>query len=511
MKTYLYIAIFLFAITKTYAQEPVDALRYSWTTQSGTARNQAIGGASGSLGGEFSTLFGNPAGLGFYKTDELVITPGYNLYNNKNTYKGNLSKSELNKFNLGASGVIFAFDNYPTHTVRNFTIGIGVNRSADFNNQVSYSGLNKTSSYSEKYLEELIHNNVQDPNRAADSYPYGSSLAFNTYWIDTISGANGSVAGYRSLAPVLTGVNQRNTISSSGGVTDIAFGGAVNLRDKLFFGGTLTVPVLNYDRNSVFKETDATGSTTNNFASATVNENLRTTGYGLNAKFGVIYKPVEYVRLGLAIHSPTFYELTDKYSTEIITDLEGYGGAGIKKQSSLDFNNNEPGKFKYNLSTPWRVIASGSYVFREVENVKRQRAFITADIEYINYKAASFSAYDNSDTSATGYFKELNNVIDQQYKGALNVRLGGELKFNTVMFRLGGAYYGKPYRNEKANKVKLSGGLGYRNKGFFADLTYVYAMNSDVNYPYRLQDKPNDPASLKNNTGNIVATIGFKL
>jgi len=85
MKTYFYIAISLFAITNTYAQEPVDALRYSWTTQSGTARNQAIGGASGSLGGEFSTLFVNPAGLGFYKTDEFVLTPGYNLYNNKST------------------------------------------------------------------------------------------------------------------------------------------------------------------------------------------------------------------------------------------------------------------------------------------------------------------------------------------------------------------------------------------------------------------------------------------
>ena len=510
MKTYLYIAIFLFAITKTYAQEPVDALRYSWITQSGTARNQAIGGASGSLGGEFSTLFGNPAGLGFYKTDELVITPGYNLYHNKNTYKGTLSKSDLNKFNLNASGVLFAFDNYPTNRVRNFTVALGVNRAADFNNTIYYKGTNNKTSYSEKYLEELIHNNVQDPNRAATDYPYGSSLAFNTYLIDTIRASNGAVAGYRSLAPVNTGLIQENTINSTGGITDLALGGAVNLKDKLFFGGTLTVPILRYERNASFKESDATG-TKNNFSYATVNDNLETKGYGINARIGVIYKPVEYVRLGLAFHAPTFYELTDKYSTEVITDLEGYGGAGIKRQTTSDITGSQPGKFKYNLSTPWKIMASGSYVFREVENVKRQRAFITADIEYINYKAASFSAYDQQDTNSSEYFREVNKVIDEQYKGAFNFRLGGELKFNTVMVRLGGAYYGNPYKNEKASKVKLSGGLGYRNKGFFADLTYVYAMNSDVNYPYRLQDKPNDPATIKNNAGNIVATIGFKL
>jgi hypothetical protein len=43
------------------------------------------------------------------------------------------------------------------------------------------------------------------------------------------------------------------------------------------------------------------------------------------------------------------------------------------------------------------------------------------------------------------------------------------------------------------------------------DLTYVYAIAKDIHYPYVLQDKPNVPAYLKNNAGNIVATIGFKL
>jgi hypothetical protein len=36
-------------------------------------------------------------------------------------------------------------------------------------------------------------------------------------------------------------------------------------------------------------------------------------------------------------------------------------------------------------------------------------------------------------------------------------------------------------------------------------------MNKDVHYPYRLQDAPYSPAMLKNNAGNIVATLGFKI
>ena len=73
MKANYIMAVALLAITHSYAQEPADALRYSWLTQNGTGRNQAIGGAGASLGGEFSSLFINPAGLAFFKTNEFTI------------------------------------------------------------------------------------------------------------------------------------------------------------------------------------------------------------------------------------------------------------------------------------------------------------------------------------------------------------------------------------------------------------------------------------------------------
>jgi hypothetical protein len=105
----------------------------------------------------------------------------------------------------------------------------------------------------------------------------------------------------------------------------------------------------------------------------------------------------------------------------------------------------------------------------------------------------------------------VNKAMDNLYKNAFNFRLGGELKFNTYMFRLGGAYYGNPYKNENASLYKVSGGVGYRNKGIFIDLTYVYSINKDIHYPYLLENKPNVPAAIKNTGGNIVATIGFKI
>ena len=106
-------------------------------------------------------------------------------------------------------------------------------------------------------------------------------------------------------------------------------------------GLRLAFDFLNYNRDAHYKESDASGIATNNFNYFESNETLDTKGIGGTAKLGIIYKPVEDVRLGLTFQIPTNYQLTDKYSAEVVTDLEGYGGAGIKRQSSNDLNNGQ--------------------------------------------------------------------------------------------------------------------------------------------------------------------------
>ena len=108
----------------------------------------------------------------------------------------------------------------------------------------------------------------------------------------------------------------------------------------------------------------------------------------------------------------------------------------------------------------------------------------------------------------------MNQVISNTYKGAFNFRAGGELKFTTVMVRAGVAYYGNPYKDihdEKGSRLNLSGGLGYRNKGFFVDATYVYSMTKDVNIAYRLENAPYYNADIKSNAGKVFLTVGFKI
>ncbi len=497
------------------AQEPSDALRYSWITPGGTARQQATGGAMVALGGDFSSLFTNPAGLGFYKTSEVVFTPGYNFLNNQSTYFNTTTSDKKNNFSYGASGLVWGNGwtgrNKDRHSA---AFSVGINRAAAFGSNLLYRGINTSTSYSQKFLEEIKNNNDKDANHVATAYPFGTSLAFNTYWIDTIAGGTSGNYQFQTRAPI-GNLIQENAITANGGITELAFGMALSNKDKLYYGATLGIPILSYKRAASFTEADATSNPDNKFDFATITENLNTTGAGINIKAGLIYKPSEYVRLGLVVHSPSFYSLTDKYNSSVTTNTENY--KGLLTQSSADLTSGGNGNFKYTLITPWRVTGGISYVLREIEDVHKQKGFLTAEIEYVNYKASSFSA-DNSgstDQATKNYFKSLNNAIDNAYKGTFNFRAGGELKFTTLMARLGLAYYSNPYQdlghNEKGNRFQLSGGLGYRNKGIFIDLTYVHTMGKDIHFPYRLQYSNFSAAMIKSTNGNVLLTIGFKI
>jgi hypothetical protein len=81
------------------------------------------------------------------------------------------------------------------------------------------------------------------------------------------------------------------------------------------------------------------------------------------------------------------------------------------------------------------------------------------------------------------------------------------------MLRLGAAYYGSPYADDniKADKLLLSAGIGYRNKGMFIDLSVSQSVLNDAQFPYRLNDKANTYAVQTGNVQNVMMTVGFKL
>ena len=494
------------------AQDPTDALRWSWTLPTGTARQQAIGGAMGSLGGDLSATFVNPAGLAFFRTGDLILSPAFQRLSQRTNYLNREEFAKRGQLSFGSSGLILAGTEKNRKGQNQVSVlSLAVNRSAHFRNDLLYRGQNNQNSYSYKFLEEI--QGIRDANVVSNQYPYGASLAFNTYWIDTIAGGSSGNYQFKSRAPVNSGLLQENAIEQTGGITElaIAYGGTTG--EKLYYGLTLGIPFLKYERNGTFTEADATAAI-NNFDFGRVEDYLETKGMGVNLKLGAIYRPNLYWRFGVAFHTPTLYQMTDTYRTVITTNTESYKGQLV--QSSALFNNGAPGRFQYMMSTPYRAIISASYVLRSVKDIRKQKGFLTADVEYVNHRAVQYSVdpeVENSEATRS-YLKSLNQAIDRAYQGVFNIRMGGELKFNTWMVRGGAAFLGNPYENiagEQGSRMQLSGGLGYRDRGIYVDLTYVHLSGTDVHAPYRLANGSFPLAKINQQGAQVVLTFGVKI
>jgi hypothetical protein len=479
---------------------------------SGTAREQAIGGAMGSLGGDISANYVNPAGLAFYRTNEIVLSPGWNLNSVKTSYLSTDTKSGGNNhFIMGTSGIIGGWGDQGNSTA----VCLSVNQSADFKSNFSYRGSNNYSSGSEAYLEEFNASGLSVPQALAEpSLSYGTRMALYTYLIDTTQGGLGPAINQPGKVLSAGGrLGQNSDIRTCGGITEIALGVAGMHNEKFYYGLSLGIPIVNYQQTIKYTETDLSGNEHNDFGSYTYTESYSSTGAGVVFRLGGIYRPTLNWRIGLAIHSPTFYYLTDKVTANMVTNTEDYAGVRSVESVTLDQMANNSNSYKYQLDAPWHFLVSGSYIFPG-QVTEGKMGFITADVEYQTNTSSKFSLQPDGSGNAqdNSIYNPLNSTIKSYYKNTFNFRLGGEYKVDELAFRIGGAYSMDPYSSPqlKANRGSISGGAGYRKHGIFIDLTYVENISSDVNFPYRLSEKDNLFSTVKSYSGNIILTIGMK-
>jgi hypothetical protein len=183
----------------TNAQQALDAMALSQYQSTGTARILSMGGSSNALGGDISSAFNNPAGLSQYKTNEMIFSPGLYLNRMNIKYNNDQFNDNRSRINLGASGILLSFYHLRKRKTIRTNVAIALNQTANFNTAFKYEGINANSSYSEKWVEELINNNIRNFSDALFFSPAGASLAVENYLVDSI--LNGAaIAGYQTNA-----------------------------------------------------------------------------------------------------------------------------------------------------------------------------------------------------------------------------------------------------------------------------------------------------------------------
>lgn len=500
-RIYLLFAIIFVACSSSYiafAQDESDALRYSTISSQGTARSMGFGNALGSIGGDFSGLSVNPAGIGIYRKSELTFTPSLKLNSTSSDYMNQSTDDNNTRFTVNNLGAVFTNTakgkRYKKSDWKSISFGVGINRIADFNRNYSYQGTNNTSSISLTYELDAL-NYPADINNTVTL----AGLGYESFLLDT----SAALGGYETVVPFTSGIRQTNSVEERGGITDISFTIGGNYKEKLMLGATLGIPSLRYRKTMTFEEFDESGNNNNDFDFLTHGETTDTRGTGVNLKLGAIYKLSPEFRIGAAFHTPTYFSLTDVKNRYVISNTEnfkqslGYFDGPITR---VDGPTNE---YQYSMTTPWRGVISAAAIIAK-------RGFITVDYEYVNYKSARL----HLDDLDANYETSVNNGIKNMYKGASNLRIGGEVNLDLLMLRLGFGYYGNPYQNSSMNaeRMDVSAGIGFNFDNWRVDIGYVRSMYTQDESPYFVgySNIESPTASINNALNNIALTFAFK-
>ncbi|MBS0031443.1 OmpP1/FadL family transporter [Chitinophaga sp. 22321] len=507
----------LFISVTAMAQSSNDALLYSPMQPHGTARTQALGGTGVGLGGDYSSAHLNPAGIAIFKTGEFHISGGVAITQNISTYLGNGSldnKGNRSNFQLPSLGLVMATNkNDGKSTWNNISFSLGIERLANYNNEITIAGNNKKSSLSDVWVDDIFDGS--DATRALGTDLSDATGLTQDYQPPTGNKQPMSLASpSRQIGGLLpAGIQQRGTLKTEGGLNEYTFAIGGNYGDRLYIGASINLPSINYKETLSWSEDDADeANKTNSFGYFDYYKNLKRTGLGFGGKIGILYKVSDHFRLGGTFVTPTWYSIHDSYTSELYSDIED--GAGEVPAKSVDGTNGYAVEYDYGYTAPLRAAAGASYFFGDLSQPKTTQGFITADYEYVNQSSGKFRMSDNKGTE-----NSLNNNIGAIYKSASNIRAGAEVRFQAMYaVRLGFAAYGNPYSNDgynagvDASRKVYSGGLGFRNKGFYADATYSYTQGKDRYQPYTVFDAAYTPkaAALDYTRSNIMLTIGFK-
>ena len=499
-----------------FAQSEVDALRFSREDLHGTARAMSMGGAFGALGGDQTAVSINPAGIAVYRSSEVVGT--LNLSQERSSVGSqDANKTRFDMDNLGFVGY-FPLRNDVIPLV-NF--GFSYNKLKSFDKNISAIG--PAGSTMIDYIADRsagidpidlkMGDNFPDP---FETQPWLTVLGYNSYLINPVNNGDSYEPVNTFGEPALGEIQ----LKEKGRIDNYDFTVGTTINNVLNLGLSLSVKDISYSLTSDYLEDfDDGGYTLTNW--------LTTSGAGVSGKFGAIYRPVNFLMLGVAYHTPTWYALTETYEARIDDDMGAYVADPDYEPavtSSKVFTNG------YDLKTPGKFVASIAGVFGD-------NFIASMDYELVDYSKMKLRIPSGSSDDPSWYDVD-NEFISMDFRTASTVKAGLEYRFTPLFSgRLGYAWMQNPYETvfkesgdafiPNSNTIYrmegdtnyYTGGLGYRfNRNFFLDFAVVYKTQTDDLYPFPNLYTENreelvidaSPFTLKNNSIRGLITLGYK-
>ena len=538
--------------TAVSAQETYDNAQLATKDLNGTARYVGMGGAMEALGADLSTIGTNPAGIGMFRRSMVAGSFGFNSQQDAKSF-GNANKTNMS---FDQAGFVYSMRS-GRHSMLNF--GFNYTKSKNFDQILTAAG--RLNNASQNKLSAMKNANgpknggysLDIVSNGKESYLFGnndrysqvdylySNVLFNHYDANTpndpnnaMLNGNGVIVNQTTGLPVYynaTGYDFGR--STTGYIGQYDFNVSGNSNDRFYWGFTVGIYDVHYNSSSLYSESLVDGGKA--IGDIAMNDERKITGTGFNVKAGLIFRPAEEspFRIGLYVHTPTWYDLTTRNYTVLNNNTDKAYGSTERGKSSESYD------FKF--YTPWRFGVSlghtvGNYLA------------LGATYEYADYTTNDIRVNDGGEVDYWGNYYEtssrdeaMKQNIKNSLKGVHTVKLGMEFKpeknfavrlgynyqsamYNKNGFKDGslesyGTYYASTtdYTNWK-DTHRFTAGVGYNYGKFSFDLAYQYSQTNGDFYPFMSYvdnsepkfDNVCDAVKVSNKRNQLLFTVGYK-
>lgn len=532
--------------TAVSAQETYDNAQLATKDLNGTARYVGMGGAMEALGADLSTIGTNPAGIGMFRCGMVAGSFGFNTLSDAKSF-GNANKTNMS---FDQAGFVYSMRS-GRHSMLNF--GFNYTKSKNFDQILTAAG--RLNNASQNKLSAMKNANgvytLQDKNNGLVSnsgaysqadYLY-SNVLFNHYDANNPNDPNNAMLSEGDKGVI---VNQTTGLpvyynatgydfgrSTTGYIGQYDFNVSGNSNDRFYWGFTVGIYDVHYNSSSLYSESLVDGGKA--IGDVAMNDERKITGTGFDVKAGLIFRPAEEspFRIGLYVHTPTWYDLTTRNYTVLNNNTnEAYGSTERGKSSE---------SYDFKFYTPWRFGVSlghtvGNYLA------------LGATYEYADYTTNDIRVNDGGEVDYWGNYYEtssrdeaMKQNIKNSLKGVHTVKLGMEFKpeknfavrlgynyqsamYNKNGFKDGslesyGTYYASTtdYTNWK-DTHRFTAGVGYNYGKFSFDLAYQYSQTNGDFYPFMSYvddsepkfDNVCDAVKVSNKRNQLLFTVGYK-
>ncbi len=507
-------SLLIAALASASAQSEFDALKFNSTDIVGSARFVGMGGAMGALGGDPSSININPAGLGVYRSFmEISLGMGVNINKTSADWGGTTTNDSRTHVPFNHASFIIGYTNKDkSKGVVGNNFGFSYSKLKDFHRNMAISAQNQSSSMTD-YLAAYTNNNTllgNDVRNLGDyrdlNNGYLSSMAWNTYLVNPNADSS---AVTTPLNPGET-VNPEYLSEERGYLNEYTFSYGMNISNMVYWGVSMGVQDLYYTRETSYYESN--NGNNPYYSDMKLLNRIETKGTGVNFNAGVIVKPIDQLRLGVAVHSPTIFTSSE----------ENYGVNDYMRTGMAAFTDKDRYEAPASQDNPYEIISPWKYNF-SAAGVFGHRALVSVDYQLVDYNTMKI----REDRRDWNYRVENNNIKDK-FQASHSLRAGVEVNVVDGLFlRCGYAFVTSPFADKDNVTMQLpsnttytspeffvdrwtnyySAGLGYHKGFWYVDLSYQLKQQDFdfYAYDYTIADAPAD--GIKLNKAELTSLI----